>query len=504
VLAAAVYRPWDVPHLPLTDFGIFLAARGTSHNLISQFAGVTSYYVGEGRLCLLQYVHIVLASALFGTWAPGWHWSYFVLNSAVLVLGRRLFLRMGVSRLASLAVLALWTVMGPTAELWLRPAGEPLALIFFLVALHLTLNYSSAPDWRRRAILVAFCAIGIIYSKELLVVLLPAGWLFSRVQLRDGEWTWAPWSSRDTFLLEVVAAAVVVAMIPVAYVATHASSVSYVSKYTEASNLLPSLLGRIEIVLVPAAPRFHWLAGLASDSAWTILRVLPNAVWVAMIAIGIAGAKRRRLGWPLAVAAVWITLGLIAYLPWPGQGHFYMMPFAFGTMFAAAFVLSSPLSPGSKNRRAALLSLGFILAVAVVEARSTLNQNRLRAALNAGVIDAIASHGGADVLIAAVPEPEPGTGGWADHLRGFGGAQNKLHVTKWQDVSCADGKRELATTSGVVVVSAAGECGEIADGSEVISASVSRRVWPIIWKSLRSEGRMYVATSTPPRNLSKQ
>ncbi|MGH9422662.1 MAG: hypothetical protein ACRD3J_21995, partial [Thermoanaerobaculia bacterium] len=144
LLAAAVYRPWNAPHLPLTDFGIFLAARGTSHSLLSQYAGVASYYISEGRFFLLQVLYMVLGSAAFGTWGPGWHWTYFVLNSIALVLARNFFSRIGIRPVASFIVLALWVLMEPTAELWLRPAGEILAVILFLSALHLLLNYADA------------------------------------------------------------------------------------------------------------------------------------------------------------------------------------------------------------------------------------------------------------------------------------------------------------------------------------------------------------------------
>ena len=61
------------------------------------------------------------------------------------------------------------------------------------------------------------------------------------------------------------------------------------------------------------------------------------------------------------------------------------------------------------------------------------------------------------------------------------------------DLSCADARRALESTSGVVVVSADGGCGMLAEGSVVVSGAVPRLRWPFIWKPIRSEGRMYVA-----------
>ncbi len=493
VICAIVYRPWNAPHLPLTDFGIFLEARGASHNIFSQYAGIASYYMSEGRLCLITFLYMVLGSAAFGTWAPGWHWTYFVLNSMVLVLTWNLFAKIGINRLTAFVVLALWSMMGPTAELWIRPAGEPIALIFFLIALGRALNYADADDWKQRAFIISVCAVGIILSKEMLIVLLPAGWLFSRLRVRDGAWSWAPWAHRDTYLLGVVTAVSVALMIPVIYVAQHAHKSSYAGQYGLGAIAWRSLFDRFELALVPAAPRLHWLEGLASDPTWTMVRVIPNLMWIAMIVIAAVAAKRDQMLWPLVFGLLWVTTGVLAYLPWPGQGLFYMMPFAAGTMFVAAHALNGPLSRRNKNRRPVFLISAALVVLASLEARTTIDQYRLRANLNAGVIDAIARHRNTTQLLAAVPDPLPGTGGWANHLRGFGAVEKGIRVTEWRDLTCAEGKQALDSIPGVVVVSTAGGCNEMSDSSVVVTDSTSRVVWPYFWKSIKSQGRMYVA-----------
>lgn len=496
LLTAAVFRPWAAVHLPLTDFGIFLAARGDSHSLLSQFGGLASYYMAEGRFCLITYLYLTLGSAAFGTWAPGWHWTYFALNVAVILIARGLFRKLGVSRAASFVALALWAVMGPTAELWIRPAGEAIGLILLLAAMRLAFNYADAADYRRRAILIALCALGIVLTKEMLAALLPAGWLFSRMRIANGEWTWAPWKHRDTFLFGVVALSVVIAIVPIIYFATHAPGTSYAGQYAAASVPWSSLFNRLEIVLVPAHPRLHWLGSLASDPAWSLARVLPNILWIALMLIAILAETRRRILWPVLIGAAWVGFGVLAYLPWPGQGLFYMMPFALGTMFVAANALSAPLASGSRNRRAALLVSATLIAIASIEARTTIDQYRLRAELNAGVIDAIAKDGGADVLIAAVPTPVPGTGGWANHLRGFALAEHGIRVREWHDMSCADAVEALRSSSRVVVVSAAGGCGQLAPKSVVLDASGPRYIWPMLWKRYSTRGNMYVARAS--------
>ena len=503
-LCAIVYRPWNAPHLPLTDFGIFLEARGTSHNLFSQYAGVASYYMAEGRACLITFLYVVLGAAAFGTWSPGWHWTYFVLNSVVIVLAWNFLVRIGISRVTAFVVLALWAMMQPTAELWYRPAGEAVALIFFMVALAQALNYAEAENWRRRAAIIAACAAGIILSKEMLVVLLPAGWLFSRLKVDNGLWSWAPWSNRDRYLLLLVSGVVVALMIPVAYIASHAHTASYAGQYGLSSIRLSSLLDRMELTLVPAEPRLHWLGGFISDPAWTLVRVLPNVAWIAMIVVCGSAAKKGRMFLPAAFGFLWAMIGVLAYLPWPLQGAFYMMPFAAGTMFLAAFALNGPLSHKNKNRRPVFLVSAALIVIASIEARSTVNQHRLRASLNSHVIDAIAKHGDTRLLIAAVPKPPGGTGGWANHLRGFGNVEKGVAITEWRDVKCSDARKVFDSIPDAIVVSMAGGCNRIDERSIAVTDSTTRMVWPYIWKPVKSKGQMFVSYRAPlhPNDIS--
>jgi hypothetical protein len=262
-----------------------------------------------------------------------------------------------------------------------------------------------------------------------------------------------------------------------------------------------SLLNRLELTLIPAAPRLHWLEGIASDPAWTLVRVLPNLMWVATVAISAAVVKKGKFAWPAAFGLLWAMTGVLAYLPWPGQGLFYMMPFAAGTMFLAAHALNGPLARGNKNRRPVFLISAALILVASLEARSTIDQHRLRANLNAGVIAEIARHGGTNLLIAAVPDPKPGTGGWSDHLRGFGEVEKGTRVIEWRDVACSEARRALDPIRGAIVVSTGGGCNELSDHSVVIADSVPRVIWPYIWKRTESQGRMYVAYAAAGRQL---
>jgi hypothetical protein len=494
-LALAVYQPWDIQYLPLTDFGIFLVERGTSHSLWDQFVGISSYYIAEGRFLLFEYVHMTLASAVFGTWAPGWHWTYFVLMSAVLVTARRFLLMTGANRASTFIALALFATMGTVAEGWIKPMGEPIALIFFMLAMRLALNYCDAADWKRRAILIACCAVGIVFAKELLVVLLPAGWLMSRLRLRDRQWQWAVWTERDTFLLKIVVVALVLALMPVVYVLAHASAHSYASQYGQ-TQPWKITLERLETVLIPATPRLRRLVNIINDPGFTILLTLPGLLWLRLVAGGVFTGPRKRIMWPLIVALLWVGLGVAAYFPWPTRAGYYMLPFALGTMFAGAHALTILIEKGRSAKWACLMVSGILLAGTALEARTILFQHQQRARLNAELIDRITSFGGASVLIAATPNPSPARGGWASHLKGFGSFATGMTVGEAVDMRCDDARHALATMPGVIVVSAASGCGPITPESMHVSATVPSWQWPNLWKPKMTEGRMYISRSS--------
>ena len=495
LVASAVYQPWNVPYLPLTDFGIFLVERGASHSLWHQLVGISSYYITEGRLLLFEYVHMTLGSAAFGTWAPGWHWSYFIIMSLLLIVARTFFLMSGASRTATFIALALFATMRSVAEGWLKPMGEPIALLFFMMAMRLAFNYCDATDWKRRALLTAGYAVAIVFAKELLVVLLPAGWLVSRLRFHDRKWEWAQWTARDTFLLKVVTTALIAALVPVAYVYAHAPSDSYASNYG-GTHPWPVTLERIETVLVPAIPRLRRLVNIFSDPGFTILLALPSLLWLRLLVGGIATGPRKRVLWPVLIAALWVALGVAAYFPWPTRAGYYMLPFALGTMFIGAQAFTILLEKNRSAKWACLIVSAILLAGTCLDARTILYQHQQRAQLNAELIDGIARHGGADVLIAATNAPGPARGGWASHLKGFGSAANGMKVGQTRDMSCAEAKRALATTPGVVVVSSASGCGPLISSSKYVSAKVPSWQWPYLWKPKMMEGRMYISTAT--------
>lgn len=495
ILAAVVYQPWAARALPLTDFGTFLPLLDKSQSLSSQTMTMVAYYVNEGRLCIFPYLLFVFAGNAFGMWAPGWFWTYFALNAAVIVLGWMVMRRTGLGRPATVLALALWTTMSATPEVWIRPTGEPIALIFFLVALLFAVNYGDAVDWRRRAWIIAACSVGIIFSKEMLAVLLPAGLLLSRLGFDGHVWRWRAWSGKDTYLLVVAGGAVMLSMIPIGYVALTAPAGNYAARFGDATSPFGLVLRRLEIVLIPTMPALGRLARVAKDPAWTLLLVLPGLLWIRMILGGLVKGGKSVV-WPVAIAGLWVVLGIASYIPWPGGDAFYMVPFAFGAMFGAGHVLNSLMNDGRWAKVGVMAVSILLICISSVESRTVVQRYRLRAQLNGSLIEHIARGGDPRFLVAAVRfKPDEERWGWARNLEGFAKFATGTTVGHSTDLTCDEARRALERNAGLVVVSRERVCGKLSEASVAIDERTFRSQWPWLWERHVVSDRVYVTRS---------
>lgn len=502
-LAAAVYQPWAAVALPILDFSEFLPRLASHTSPFAQFAAVTQYLATQGRFCLLQYTHVVIAWNLFGMWAPGWHWTYFALNAAVIVLGWRLLTELGVGRAAAFGALAIWTFAPPVAEGWVRPTGEPIGLIFLIAALRLAHNYVDAQDWRRRAILIAACCIGVIAAKEMLVVTLPVVWLMTRLRIADGKWTWAKWSRRDAFVAAYPAVAIIIALAPVVYVAMSAPPGNYAARYGSEAPTFADFIARLKVAALPSRAGLPSAHRFLSDPAWQAWLAFPNILWLTLVVCGSIAAfvTRSRKGamWPLAIGIAWATIGALAYMPWPGLATFYMLPFAFGVAFVTAHAFNA-LGRFRLIRIVAALAMIEIIAVSAVEARDIVHEHELRVMTDADLIATIAHDGRREPIFAAVPNPAPvGSYGWAKKLAEYARVRGDLAPQSARDVSCAEGRKLLQSGAPLVVVTGAEGCGLLVPGSVVVSEIAPRRRWPWIIEPRANRRIAFVARVPEPQ-----
>lgn len=496
-LAALVYQPWNAPALPILDFSEFLPKLAAHTSSWDRFAAVARYLASQGRFFPIQYLYMALTWSAFGTEASGWHWTYFAINAAVLLLARSVLLRMGVRRSAALVSIGLWAMMQPFADGWLRPTGETLGLIFIFIGLRAALRYADASDWRRDMVIIALCAAAMIFAKEMLVALVPVIWLVTRLQRRDGVVQLAPWTERDNLLAIVLVLTVVLALVPVAYVALHAPAGNYASRYGSQRFNFALTLDRLEITLFPGRGRLSTITRIWGDPAWRLLLVLPNLVWLGLMADGLTTRLARRNLWPLAVGVLWISAGVIAYIPWPGHATFYMIPFGFGMVLIAAHSLTWIMERGKIEYRGALTLATALVLITAIEARNLVHQHDLRVRLDSAIIKSLSKYPGVTNVVAAVPEPgRPDSWGWARKLTEFGHVVNGMQKVQSGDVSCADARRILADTPGTAVVSSLEGCGMVGPGRQ-IEAAVPLRLWPMVWNEQQIDRVDFIATFLP-------
>lgn len=497
-LAAAVYQPWSAVALPILDFSEFLPQLTAAETPFSQYGAVARYMESQGRFCPLLYAHVVVAWNAFGLWAPGWHWTYFALLAAVLATGRSLLLELGLRRSAVFAALALWTIAPPVAAGAVRLTGELTGLLFFIAALRLAHGYPDATDWRRRAVMIAGCIAGMIASKEMLAVLIPAAWLMTRVAHRGGKWAWSGWSRRDAVATAWSTCAAAITLAPVALVASAAPAGNYASRYGTVNIDLSAVIQRLETAVLPSRAGLPGAAQLANDPGWQSWLALPNLLWMTVVAVGfIAMIQRGRteggIRWPILIAALWTGSGVIAYLPWPSDAMFYMLPFAFGIALAIAHVMHVLL--GSRLLRVpAVAAVLAVATIGVVEARDVVNEHELRVASDAKILSTIAYRGRTLPLVAAVPDPmPPGAFGWGRKLADYGRVSGDVAPLYARDITCSEGRRMLKNAEKVVVVSGSNGCGPLAPGSLMLSQTVPRRRWPWLFDGRTNRRIAFVA-----------
>lgn len=494
-LAAVVYQPWTGRSLPLPDFGTFLPLIDRSQGWFTQLSTVTAFYAGEGRLCVFPYMLFVFGANAFGTWAPGWYLTYFALTGVVVTLFWFVLRAVGLPRPASFLATVLWIPMTATTELWLRPTGEPFALMFFLSAMLVAIRYGESMTWRRDAFIIAVLCVGIVYSKEILIALLPVGWVVSRLSWHNSGLEWRAWGPRDSFLVSAVVGFVGVALVPVAWAALTAGDGSYASGFGEGGVAGSVLTDRIGMVLLPTRPELDKLFQIASDPAWFLLLMLPNLVWLRLVAGGI-WKGRRSLVWPLAISLLWAGLGLVAYSPWKDPQSFYMAPFALGAMFGAAHVFAA-LMKGSRAATVTALALGGALVViSSVEANTRMLRYRMRADLNYGVLNSLAASGSVAEIGAAVPAlPREQRLGWARHLEGFAEFSAADRDVESRDYTCDEARKALQDNPRIAVVSRDRGCGRLLETSVAIDKSTTRAQWPYLWVRHPVADRVYVTRS---------
>lgn len=474
-LAAVLYRPWRPEPFAIGDFSDFLPLLRHGAGFGDTLGRFVAYYAGHGRFNVLQYAALVAKWRLFHADTALWQLTRGAEMLGVVVGACALAVRLGVRPVPAMlgAGLLLCGSGASACWVWLN-FGEPLSMVLLLAAALCAVRYQAARHWLVLALSVALCCAAVVLTKEALVVTVPFVVALAFRDERTGRWRRpSPSRRRDVVLLGLTAAAVALALVPVAATLRHAPSGGYTSNYNAshwglgpAIRLLVAMLLPINLTAAVPAP----LRGVA---------LLTDTLFAAIVAAGWLALARTRGRGALApfLVAAYLPAALTAvYLPWGGTLPPYFLPALLGQALLAGFALGGigELVPAARLGAAAALSC-CLLGCAVLahyENRYWGARREVDAEV-AALVHRVAAREPMVVAQAAVRIPRPPNQwvGKGPVLRRHAIALYDGDLLPVTDVDC--GLLPALRKQGIAVVTYAPDCGPVAGAAVVV-----RRYFP--------------------------
>src|SRR5690606_7629508 len=172
LLALFVFTPWVPSAFPVWDYAEMLPLMRQSDGVLDAFQQLAAFTRQDGRANYLTYLQIALTWGIAADNPVGWQVQraifMLILGGSFAITAHRLGATGSASALGCL--LAFLTVSG--TEGWLFLMGEPLAAIFLLWMI-LILQSDRLMRGTSGPVLVALLSLGIVMSKEFLVILIP-------------------------------------------------------------------------------------------------------------------------------------------------------------------------------------------------------------------------------------------------------------------------------------------------------------------------------------------
>lgn len=332
--ALVVYAPWVEVPFPIVDYSEFLNPLRAGHTFWQSFTNVRHFYESQGRSSYLAYVQLAMNWTLFGERPVAWNLAVFAVMALAVAAAWALFIKLDNSRSAAALASALLMVATPSVHAWLRPTGEPIALLFLCLALTIALSYQQAERWRGHAAVLLLLLLGIGLAKDLLAPLMVVP-LAVACCWRDG-FRKPQLSDRNLVLaLGAAGVAVMLALLILRSVSGSATD-AYVRAYG-IGNL--SLTGSIEKFLINVLPHTRGYSGPIDAG-----RAIGNAIFIGLALFVMLKAARtpvdgRRRVLHEALGALALAIfGALLYAPLNWYTPFYAFPFFLGSalLFARA------------------------------------------------------------------------------------------------------------------------------------------------------------------------
>lgn len=397
LLALLIYTPWARVPFPMLDYSEFLPLLRRSNSFMDGLGNLVSYYRSHGRTSYLAYVQLAANWAAFGARPVAWNMMIFLYMFAAVAAAWLVLVRSGHGYLTATAAASLLIVATPAIPGWLRPSGEPLAVLFFCCALVLAQSYSAARHWRIRCMLLLLSLLAIGLSKDLLTpiaavpVMVACFW--------DDGFRWPRPAPRNVVLLGGAALIAVALAVMVVSAQLERAPNAYTSGYRLA-NVSPEWVVTVFLLML-----------LPATSAFTIPQMVANLALLTACVLGWTVRWQQPPGRSRLIRLVsmlgFVLLGALLYAPVAWFSPLYGLPFFLGTVA----LLAGALAGATQGPHAVRWLLRATAAIAmVIAAGVAFNQSRFEVAerrLDGRLSHVLRSVPNVDSVLIAVPAVNP-------------------------------------------------------------------------------------------------
>lgn len=463
-LGVLVYRPWEPVPFDITDFSEILPILSETRGIWARLHALITYFGGQGRINILSSTLMWSNWELFGFWAPGWRLFRVLLFAILIWVFLRTALRFGLKPLWSGLGASLFVLSRPASEGWLRLTGEPIATVFFLLALGVAVRYHRSTRPTRTSLLIGTLGVLMILGKETMIALVPLLWLLA-VTWKGGSGIRIPKLDRKTLIATTVLGITTLALGSfMMLVSSQGGPEAYSGAYGTGGLDLVRLQYNVLATVWPLGEPFQIFSVFG---ALTSLFVI--------LGCGLAlrmGPRGPVLGGILFLLLISLA-GPMVYLPWERFEAFYAIPFLVGP--AGLLALAARGLMGTSRLRGTLV-MGTAAVLLVQPALDADRERDIRAitrVLNWEVARLISHVPNTESLLFAVPIPPDQA--WQGRGLAFSRYANVMfqagRVIPAADELCTDVGEHLgkAPDRSEIIVSYHHWCGPIAGADTTIS-----------------------------------
>ena len=390
-------RPWTKAAFPVWDYAELLPLLRGARGFWEALLAVAHFNRPDGRANYLAYAQFALTWQLAGDNPLWWQLqrALFMLLAGVLFVA--VARRLGATPLAAAFSALLFMLAVPSTEGWLFLMGEPLAVVLLLLLLLLGAGYRTLPAWRGRAVVLALLALGVMLTKEILGVTLPAGVLFILCWEPGVGFRLPRAGPRERWLVLLLLGVLLIEGWSALSAYRDATSTSYAARFG-AGGLVPARFATLlQAMLLPT--RF------ATAGGGTILYPA-NLAFLLVLLLGLVNSPVRarpgRVWWALGLLS-YPLIGAVVYTLWPRYSAFYGIPFfaASAGLFLAA---ATAIERAHRIGRWLVVLLGTVaVGYAAIVAERVVGEKHATAALAREIALSFPRHARLDTLLVGLP-----------------------------------------------------------------------------------------------------